>query len=84
MNVNQTLANLLAGARNGHISIPLVIAIALEIIPIFAPQCASKLQEVQKVLLAYGIIAAANSGPSQANPPQPGTLASTVTPTTPK
>jgi len=62
--MNNTLANLLSGLTNAHIRYPLLGAIALELIPIWAPQWKAQCQETQKVLLMYGVIAAANSVPA--------------------
>ena len=67
--MNTTLNNLIAGLRNSHISIPLVAAIALEIIPVFWPDKQAACQKVQKILLTYGVIVAANSGPTPTNKP---------------
>lgn len=62
--MNQFAANIRHAARNKHISIPVLISAALEIIPIWYPPVKTPCMETQKVLLLYGIAAAANSAPA--------------------
>ena len=62
--MNTILNNLLNAARNKHISVPLYLAIVLEIIPIWFPEYKQQCSDTQKLLLGYGVIAAANTGPT--------------------
>jgi hypothetical protein len=57
-------SNLAGALRNLHISIPLALSILLELAPIWIPSIKGQCQETQKVLMLYGIAAAANSGPT--------------------
>lgn len=62
--MNNILANLLASLKNAHLSVPIIGSVILELIPIYWPGVKAQCQETQKILLAYGLIAAANSGPN--------------------
>ena len=57
-------SNLLSALSNLHISVPIAVVIVLELIPVWFPSVKQQCQETLKVLLAYGVIAAANSGPA--------------------
>lgn len=69
--MNMFLSNLVNGAKNVHISVPLILALGLEIVPIWFPQYKQQCSDTQKLLLGYGVLAAANSGPSEKTPPKP-------------
>lgn len=62
-------SNFLNALQNWHISGPLALGVTLEILPVIFPQIKTQCAEIQKIFLAYGIIAAANSGPQP--PKQP-------------
>lgn len=79
--MNTLLANLLAGARNGHIRWPIGIAVILHLVPIWFPAYTDKCKETANVLMLYGIIAAANSAPPT---PSQTTMAPEVPPTVTK
>ncbi len=63
------ISNITTAWTNAHIRWPLLGAIALEIIPVWAPDQKVHCQETQKVLLAYGVLAAANSAPTPVTKP---------------
>lgn len=69
--MNQLLQNLVAAGRNNHISLPIALAIGLEIVPVFKPEWQTQCSNIEKILLAYGVIAAANSGPPADVPKEP-------------
>lgn len=66
--MNTVITNILRALQNPHLSLPLLAAVALEVIPIWFPGHKEQFAETQKVLLMYGVIAAANSGPAAAKP----------------
>lgn len=63
--IPQVLANLMASAKNRHVSLPLAAALVCELGKIWLPHYMSQWSATQKLLMAYGILASANSGPSQ-------------------
>lgn len=69
--MNTILANLLAGAKNVHVSVPIYLAIACEIAPIWLPQYEAQIKHTQKVLIFYGLMSASNSPGAPATPPPP-------------
>lgn len=76
--MNKIFANLVSSLSNAHVAWPIYVGVALEVGGVIWPQYNDQLSKVQKILLSYGVIAAANSLPSKAptNPPP--------TPPTPK
>ncbi len=64
--MNTLFSNLASAGKNPHVSIPLIVGIAMSVAEIWLPESYQpKLQKTEKVLFAYGIIAAANSGPTK-------------------
>jgi len=65
--MNNILGTLLAGSKNPHVSVPLLLAVLLEILPHWLPAYAAQLQETQKVLVAYGLLAASTTANGNGN-----------------
>jgi hypothetical protein len=63
------LNNLSAAWANGQFRWPLIGAIVLEVFPIWFPALKPQCQETQKVLLAYGLIAAHAGTPEELGTP---------------
>jgi hypothetical protein len=61
--MNQILANLLSGRKNPHVTVPVALAIVCELGRVWMPAQEHQWALTQKILLGYGMISAANSGP---------------------
>ncbi len=61
--MNQLLANLASARKNPHVSIPAAIALACQVGKVWLPKYAVQFDATQKIFVAYGMIAAANSAP---------------------
>lgn len=69
--MNQILSNLKNVFANLHVSLPVIGAAVLAIIPIWFPKYATQLQTTAAILAGYGIIAAGNTPVSSQTPPKP-------------
>lgn len=69
--MNQIVSNLASIKGNFHVSGPMLLAAGLEVAKIWLPQYVQQLNETQKALVVYGIIAAGNSAPKPPAPPAP-------------
>lgn len=64
--MDKLLLNLVAAGKNPHVSVPVLIAIGMSLAEIWLPeQYEKRLTKTERVFMAYGVIAAANSGPSE-------------------
>lgn len=63
--MTKILANLVSSLSNAHVAWPIYIGVTLEIAGVIWPQYNDQFSKVQKILLSYGVIAAANSLPSK-------------------
>lgn len=63
--MNQILSHLASTTKNLHVSIPMLLALVCEAGKIWLPAHLNQFDATQKVLISYGVIAAANSGPVQ-------------------
>lgn len=69
--MNQILSNLKNAVTNLHVSLPVLGAAVLAIIPIWFPKYAVQLQTTAAILAGYGIIAAGNAPVSSQTPATP-------------
>ena len=69
--MKQLGANLINAVTNVHVSLPVLGAAALAIIPIWWPHYAAQFQTTAAILAGYGIISAANTPPSNQTPTKP-------------
>lgn len=66
--MNALTSNLSGLLNNRHVGIPVILAIGLNIAQIWLPEkFHDKIEETEHILMAYGMLAAANSGPKQQN-----------------
>jgi hypothetical protein len=76
--MNALVSNLVSTKDNLNVSIPVALAIICEVAKIWFPTHSNQLDLTEKVLAAYGLIAAANAGPVP--PPAAKTAAPAVPP----
>ena len=58
------IENIEASLANAHVAWPIYLGVALEVASVVWPDHKDQLSQIQKILLSYGVIAAANSVPS--------------------
>lgn len=64
--MNALMNNFSCLLNNKHVGVPVALAIGLNIAQIWLPErFHDKLEKTEHVLMAYGMLAAANSGPKQ-------------------
>lgn len=69
--MNQIINNVVHAFSNLHVSLPVVAAATLAVLPIWIPQYATQFQLTAAALASYGVIAAANTPSSSQTPPKP-------------